>query len=196
MTIMTNILNLSTPIVAEDNHKIEVEAGFDAVYLDPQAIKFGYDGENLTLTMTDGVYYPRVTLRRCFPFSNNGLYITVRLPDTERERGKEIGIINGIDALALESRDAVTSELKLHYFVPVIKKIYKVKEEYGFINWQVLTDRGDKEFIMRDNVIATTRQISDTRWLLIDINQARFEINDDGSLDDRSRSLMIRHLLL
>jgi hypothetical protein len=195
MTIMTNMLNLSTPVLAPDT-KEEVEAGFDAVYLDPHNIKFGYGGENLTLTMLDGAYYPRVTLRRCFPFSTNGMYITVRLPDTERERGKEIGIINEVDTLDPQSREAVASELKLHYFVPVIKKVYKVKEEYGFINWNVLTDRGDKEFIMRDNVIATTRQISDTRWLLIDINQARFEINDDGSLDDRSRSLMIRHLLL
>jgi hypothetical protein len=112
------------------------------------------------------------------------------------DRGIEIGIINGIDKLAPKSLEALSGELKLHYFVPIIKKVYKVKEEYGFINWNVLTDRGDKEFTMRDNVITTTRQISQTRWLLIDINQARYELNDDGTLDDRSRSLMIKHLLL
>jgi hypothetical protein len=124
------------------------------------------------------------------------MFVTVRTPDTENDRGIEIGIINGIEKLNPESLEALSGELKLHYFVPVIKKVYKVKEEYGFITWKVLTDRGDKEFTMRDNVISTTRQISTTRWLLIDINQARYEINDDGTLDDRSRSLMIRHLLL
>ena len=195
MTLMTQSINLSAPIVAPDL-KEEPEVSFEAVYLDPTQVKFRYDGENLTLTLADGTYYPRVTLRRCFPFSTNGLYITVRTPDTEKDRGIEVGIINGIERLDPESNRALSGELKLHYFVPVIKKVYKVKEEYGFMYWTVLTDRGDKELIMRDNVISTTRQISPTRWLLIDINQARYEINDDGTLDDRSRILMIKHLLL
>ena len=195
MTIATNTLNLSTLAIKTESLN-ESEVGFEAIYLDPSLINFRYDGENLTMTMPDGTFYPRVTLRRCFPFSTNGLYITVRTPDTEKDRGIEVGIINGIEKLNPESYDALSSELKLHYFVPVIKKVYKVKEEYGFINWNVLTDRGDKEFTMRDSVISTTRQISTNRWLLIDINQARYEVNDDGTLDDRSRYLLIRHLLL
>ena len=195
MTIATNTINLSTLTVKTDSTN-QSEVGFEAVYLDPTQINFRYDGENLTLTMPDGTFYPRVTLRRCFPFSTNGLYITVRTPDTEKDRGMELGIINGIEKLNPQSLEALSGELKLHYFVPVIKKVYKVKEEYGFINWNVLTDRGDKEFTMRDSVITTTRQISPNRWLLIDINQARYEVNDDGSLDERSRSLIIRHLLL
>lgn len=195
MTLLTQSINLSTPI-ADTDVKEEPEVSFEAVYLDPTQVKFRYEGENLTLTLANGTYYPRVTLRRCFPFSTNGLYITVRTPDTEKDRGLEVGIINGIERLDPESGRALSGELKLHYFVPVVKKVYKVKEEYGFMYWTVLTDRGDKEFIMRDNVISTTRQISPTRWLLIDINQARYEINDDGSLDDRSRKLMIKHLLL
>ena len=193
MTISTNALNLHI-INADIENK--PASGFDAVYLDPVQVKFHYDGENLTLTLPDGTLYPRVTLRRCFPFSTNDMYITVRTPDTEKDRGQEIGILHEIERLNPESLAALSSELKLHYFVPVIKKVYKVKEEYGFINWIVQTDRGDKEFTMRDNVITTTRQISATRWLLIDINQARYEINDDGSLDERSRSLLVRHLLL
>jgi Domain of unknown function (DUF1854) len=195
MTIATTALKLSTSVIPAELHD-EAEQSFEAVYLDPTQINFRYEGENLTLTMPDGSYFPRVTLRRCFPLSTNGMYVTVRTPDTEQDRGIEIGIINGIEKLTPESLGALSGELKLHYFVPVIKKVYKVYEEYGFITWKVLTDRGDKEFTMRDNVISTTRQISTTRWLLIDINQARYEINDDGTLDDRSRSLMIRHLLL
>jgi hypothetical protein len=195
MTITTNTINIATPVINPE-FETEAEVGFEPNYLDPKQINFLYEGENLTLTLADGTFFPRVTLRRCFPFSTNGMYITVRIPDSEKERGKEIGIVSGIEKLNPASLEAITSELKMHYFVPVIKKIYKVKEEYGFINWIVLTDRGDKEFTMRDNVISTTRQISPTRWLLIDINQARYEIDDDGTLDERSRALMIKHLLL
>jgi hypothetical protein len=195
MTIAINTLKIM-PSVTPAVVKVEAEPSFEPVYLDPTQVDFHYEGENLTLTLPDGSFFPRVTLRRCFPFSTNGMYITVRTPDTEKDRGTEIGIINGIEKLSPKSLEALNGELKLHYFVPVIKKVYKVKEEYGFISWKVLTDRGEKEFTMRDNVIATTRQVSPTRWLIIDINQARYEINDDGSLDARSRALMIRHLLL
>ena len=190
---LTNTFEVSTALIGADARE---EESFEAVYLDPTQILFRYEGENLTLTLADGTVYPRVTLRRCFPFSTSGMYVTVRIPETEQERGKEIGIVNGIERLDPRSREALLGELKLHYFVPVVKKVYNVKEEYGFMYWTVLTDRGDKEFIMRDNVISSTRQISPTRWLLIDINQARYEINDDGNLDPRSRALMIRHLLL
>jgi hypothetical protein len=197
MTMMTQSIDPSLTVEPYDSGLEETpKKGFEAIYLEPEKIKFRHDGENLTVMLSDGTFYPRVTLRRCFPFSTNGLYITVRTPDTEKDRGEEIGIINGIEKLDGESFKALNEKLKLQYFVPVIKKVNKVKEEYGFINWQVITDRGYKEFTMRDNVISTTRQISANRWLLIDINQARYEINDDGNLDEHSRALLVKHLLL
>ncbi len=195
MTIATKPFDQTTPSDTLETEE-KPDQNFETNYLDPLQIKFRVEGENLTLALADGSYYPRVTLRRCFPFSTNGMYITIRTPDTEKERGVEIGILNRIEDLDPQSFGALNEELKLHYFVPVIKKVLSVKEEYGFINWKVITDRGEKEFIMRDNVISTTRQISDNRWLLIDINQARYELNMDDSLDDKSRALFVRHLLL
>jgi hypothetical protein len=124
------------------------------------------------------------------------VYITVKTPDSEKERGKEIGIITDLELLHASSKDAVANELKLHYFVPIIQKILKVHEEYGFMFWKVETDRGEKEFIMRDNIVSSTRPIGPKRWLLIDINQARYEVNDDGRLDEHSRKLLVRYLLL
>lgn len=172
------------------------ETSFEPVYLASSEVTFINENDRLSLTMADGTYYPRVTLRRCFPFSTNNFYITVMTPYTEKERSKELGIITEVEDLEPQSRQAVSEELKMHYFVPVIKKIHKIKEEYGFQYWTVTTDRGEKEFIVRDNIVSTSRQISPTRWLLIDINQARYEINDDDTLDQRSRLLMVRYLLL
>jgi hypothetical protein len=172
------------------------EPSFEAVYLEPDQVTFRNENHSLSLTLADGTHYPRVTLRRCFPFSTTDVFVTVMTPNTEKERSREIGIVTGIEKMDAESRQALNSELKLHYFVPVIQKIYKIKEEYGFQTWNVLTDRGEKELIVRDNVVSSARQIGPTRWLLIDINQARYEINDDDSLDKHSRMLMTRYLLL
>ena len=48
---------------------------------------------------------------------------------------------------------AVLRELRLHYFVPVIQQIYNIKDEFGFLYWTVETERGKKEFTMRDSII-------------------------------------------
>ncbi len=172
------------------------QAFFDTVYLDPQKIRFGYDGENLVFVDAAGTYYPRVTLRRCFPLSADNTYILVRVPEAETERTIELGIVANCDELNEESRTAVLRELRMHYFVPMLKKVNNIKEEFGFLYWDVDTDRGRKQFIMRDSIIGSTRRVSDGRWLLIDINQTRYEVHNLEDLDVKSQDLLTKYLLL
>lgn len=169
---------------------------FEMVYLDPHKIRFAYEGENLTFTDAQGVFYPRVTLRRCFPLSAKRAHIIVRLPDSEARQGYELGIVEDVEALEPQSRAAVLRELQLHYFVPSILRIRSIREEFGFLYWDVETDRGPKEFIMRDSIIGSVRQVSPVRWLVIDINQTRYEVRDINALDARSQDLLRRYLLL
>jgi hypothetical protein len=171
-------------------------ASFDLVYLDPTQVRFGYEGENLTFITGDGSFYPRVTLRRCFPLSAQNTHIMVCIPGTENERGKEIGLLRDLDGMEIESRDAVLRELGVHYFVPVIEKIKNIRDEFGFLYWSVDTNRGSKEFIMRDSIISSTRRVSNGRWLIIDINQTRYEVREIQSLDSHSQELLERYLLL
>src|SRR3990170_713015 len=121
---------------------------FDLVYLDPPKLRFSYVGETLTLSMDDGTFLPHVTLRRCFPLSKGDIMILVRRPQGEDEH-TEIGVIADISQLDEESQETVKRELRLHYFVPVIRKVVSIREEFGFLYWLVDTDRGTKEFIMR-----------------------------------------------
>jgi hypothetical protein len=180
--------------ISTDN-KLERSA-FELVYLDPKTVRFGYEGETLTFIDTDGTYYPRVTLRRCFPLSAQNTNILVSSPGIEMERGPEIGILKDLVEMNPESQEAVERELSLHYFVPVIRKINSIRDEFGFLYWSVDTDRGSKNFIMRDSIIGSTRRVSEGRWLIIDINQTRYEIRDFESLDTRSQDFLQRYLLL
>ncbi len=175
---------------------VVLHESFETVYLDAKHIAFHYEGENLTFTDESGVFYPRVTLRRAFPLSAGNQNILVRTPDGEMERGKEIGILPDAADLAEESRVDVFRELRQHYFVPVIQRIEKIHDEFGFLYWTVDTDRGQKEFISREDVVRSARRISDTRWLVIDINQTRYEIHDLTALDETSQNLLKRYLLL
>ena len=175
---------------------IRTRDSFEAVYLDPQKVHLRYQGENLTFTDEEGNSYPRVTLRRCFPLSGQTVDILVRTPESDEEQGGEIGILRDCSQLDETSQEAISRELQLHYFVPQIKQVLSIKEEFGFLYWNVITDRGSKEFIMRDSIVSSTRMISPGRWLIIDINQTRFEIHDLDRLDRHSQELIKRSLLL
>jgi hypothetical protein len=173
-----------------------VPESFETIFLDPKTIHFRHDGHNLTFTSSDGTYYPRVTLRRSFPLSADNTYIVVRVPEAEPDRSHELGVI--VDCLELdpESRNAVEHELRSFYLVPTIQRIHSIREEFGFLYWSVDTDRGSKEFIMRDSIIGHVRQVGPGRWLIIDINQTRYEVHNFEQLDESSQSLLNRYLLL
>jgi hypothetical protein len=169
---------------------------FDLVYFEPGSIRFAYDGQNLTMTDRDGAMYPRVTLRRCFPLSAKNTNILVKIPETEKEHDQELGMIADIQELDAQSLEAVLKELDLFYFVPAIRRIVKIREEFGFLYWSVETDRGEKEFVMRDSPIGSVRKVSEGRYLIIDINQTRYEVPDMETLDLTSQNLIRRYLLL
>jgi hypothetical protein len=167
---------------------------FEVVYLEPEQLRFRYVDETLTLTTDDGTFYPHITLRRAFPLSGEDELIVVRHP--EEDEDSEIGVVRDLSQLDAESQRAVTRELRLYYLVPVIQRVLSIHEEFGFLYWKVQTGRGEKEFITRVNVIHFARQVAPRRWLLIDVNQARYEIRDHEALDAASRRLLERYLLL
>jgi hypothetical protein len=170
---------------------------FETHYLTAQSLTFAYEGQNLTLKMSDGVYYPRVSLRRSFPLSAQNTFVVVRVPEAEHpDRLQELGVIADCRELDDVSRQAVEQELDLFYLVPVIQVIHSIREEFGFLYWDVETDRGAKQFIMRDSIIGQVRQVGPGRWLIIDINQTRYEIRDYETLDQKSQDLLSRYLLL
>ncbi len=167
---------------------------FEIVDLVPADLCFRYAGENVTLRLADGRFFPRVTLRKCFPLSGEGTWITVRYQSGDEN--VEIGVIEAVMQLDAESRKTVLRELRRHYLVPQIQRISAIREEFGYLFWTVETDRGPREVIMHDNIIANTREVSPGRWLIIDINQARYEIFDLNALDAPSQKLLKRCLLL
>lgn len=169
---------------------------FDTNIFDPKTVQFRHDGRNLTFTAPDGTYYPRITLRRSFPLSADDSYIVVRVPEAEPDRSHELGVIVHCSELSVESRKAVEYELRSFYLVPTIMRIKSIREEFGFLYWDVDTDRGPKEFIMRDSIIGQIRQVGAGRWLIIDINQTRYEVHNYEQLDESSQYLLTRYLLL
>ena len=168
---------------------------FEVVYLKPENISFLRHGDTLSLTFSENgiaVQYPRVVLRSCFPVSDNTAYLSVR--DASAEGQSEIGIVEDWTELNVEDREAIEAELSLYYLVPKIMRIHSIKEQLGFLYWDVETDKGSQEFVMRNNITRKTREVSPGHWLLIDVNDARHEIEDYKELDGHSQKLLARFL--
>lgn len=118
--------------------------------------------------------YPRVSVHRCFPFSDPDHFISIREPEAD---GKEIGLIEDLNALPADMRAMLEEQMNLRYFTPKIRKVHSIKEEYGYAYWDVTTDRGACRFTVRmggSNVYA----IGPNRYLVNDIDGNRFEIPD------------------
>ena len=187
---------------------------FEVVYLEPESVHFERVGDTLSLTLKANtpsentadadaadatssdvmVHYPRVILRACFPVSDNVEFLSVR--DATDETQPELGIIEDWSQLQPRDREAVAAELGLHYFVPQVKQVFDIKEELGFLYWTVQTDKGRKDFVMRNSVIHYAREVGPSHWLLIDVNEARYEIPDVAVLDAHSQKLVQRFLYL
>lgn len=173
---------------------------FEVVYLDPSTISFERLGDTLSMTLRDAtapeglIRYPRVALRACFPVSDDAEFLSVR--DATDETLPELGVIEDWSQLEPASRDAVAAELNLHYFVPEIRQVFDIKEELGFLYWTVQTDKGRKEFVMRNSVTHYAREVAPEHWLLIDINEARYEIPSITALDGHSQKLVQKFLYL
>lgn len=168
---------------------------YEVVYLKPEDVSFARQGDTIGLTVKEGdvnVHYPRVILRSCFPVSDGVAFLSVR--DANEEKQPEIGIIEDWTQLKPEDREAVAAELNLYYLVPKITKIDEIKEELGFLYWKVQTDKGPQEFVMRNSITRNTRQVSANHWLIIDVNDARHEIEDYTAFDAHSQKLLARFL--
>jgi len=163
-------------------------------YLDPGAVHFRREGETISMTTDDGASYPRVVLRNCFPMDRDSRYLSVR--DATSEDYDEIGIIQDYRALPEADREAVATEIALFYFVPRIRRVRSLKNEFGFLYWEVDSDKGPLEFVMRDNVIHYVRPVGRDHYMLIDVNRARYEIMDLSALDKRDQKLVRRYLSL
>ncbi len=122
----------------------------------------------------------RVLFHRAFPFARPNEYISVLDEDS-----KEYGIIKDLSQFDGHGREIIEKALKRKYFCPEIKKIKKLKEQFGYSCWEVETDMGDMEMVLKDTFGSIIR-ISDTYLVINDVSGNRYVIPDVTALDRKS----------
>lgn len=179
-------------IMEENREEMETTDLLDLQEFDEEALKKESEevlhmrfltSENAVFTRTEGGFlalktedkeYDRVGVYLTFPLTNPEEFISIRETD---EKAKEIGVIRNLKDMKKEEQEMIWEQVRLRYFMPVIRKVMDVKDEYGYAYWHVLTDFGVCRFTTHmggDAVI----NIGGARYQITDIDGNRYELPD------------------
>ena len=154
----------------------------------PNAIAISY--KNATFSTKNGFLYmsapkeaepQRVSLHRNFPYEFLWEYISVLNMDN-----MELATIRTVDDFAGDEKKMLIRELERKYYSPVIKKIYSVKDRFGFSYWDVETAGGRVTFTLQDTFRSIIRA-GEGRLFILDVDGNRFVIENADELDRKSR---------
>ena len=167
---------------------------FDLIFLDPSKVTlFRTGGSAVRVTIADPrIGYERTVLvcqiARAFPLSLRDQYIGLR-----DAKDKDVGMLETLSGLDAESRKIVDEELERRYFVPTIQRVTKVKKEYDTVNFEVITDKGERKFSVQ-NLKDSIQEVGGGRVLLTDRTGSRYNIPDVMQLDDQTLAIISRVL--
>jgi hypothetical protein len=165
-----------------------VSEAHDLHVLDPSRIELFRHAGVLRMTLVDELSHLRVSTVRIFPVSDPTHFYGFL-----DAAGKDIGLVEEPAALSPESKRVVEEELEKRYFVPVVREVVEIREDYGTLICTVDTDRGRKAYHVRgikDNVV----ELPNGRLIVTDVDGNRFEFPDVNALDARSQNALLRHL--
>jgi Domain of unknown function (DUF1854) len=141
----------------------------------------------LVLTGAQGDIHEGVVPVRAFPISAAGEGVSLIGDD-----GHELRWINNLNDVAEASRVLIEAELIQREFMPEIIRIRQVSSFATPSKWQVATNRGDTELLLKaeDHI----RRLTHTSLLITDGHGVSFMIRDVEALDKHSRRLLERFL--
>jgi hypothetical protein len=153
--------------------------------VDPAGVRVFYQPEGMArLTVNGDRSYLKIRVARAAPLSRPDSYVSLL-----NGKGEEIIMLPDLTALDLTSRRVVEKELDRRYLTSRVRRLVSLKQEFGVTYWEVETDRGLRDFVVRD-LQENCVWLSETHLLLIDVDGSRFEIPDRGLLDERSQQLL------
>jgi hypothetical protein len=126
----------------------------------------------------------RARVVRVFPLARESRWVNIL-----DWKNKEVCLIEDAAGLDATSRELVEAELQAHYRVATITHIRSVKNEYRTLYWDVDTDLGRRDFVLRF-ATDTILWLGPNELLLVDIDTNRFRIADYTKLDGHSRKQM------
>ena len=146
----------------------------------------------LHVTVLNDRIYGGVYAVYVFPVRHPDRYISLRHTNSKGE-DIEVGIVHDLAQWPEQDRALVQDALHRHYFVHVITHINKIGFKYGFLAFEVDTDKGPAEFLMRwqhDRAL----DYGHHGKILLDVDDNRYLIPDVAQLSSREQSDFQRYI--
>lgn len=148
--------------------------------LEAPTVEFLREADGTLTLLSEGRKWTGVRVVLCAPLSDPDALASVQ------SDGKELAMLRGLSRLPPASRKALESVLLEQYLTPRITKVRSLDYQFGAVYWNVETDHGPREFVMK-GLSQHVRWLSDTRLILTDVDSNRFEVADLEALDEESR---------
>jgi hypothetical protein len=141
----------------------------------------------LVLTSAEGEIHEGIVPARAFPISAPDEGVSLLGED-----GHELQWIDRLSELPETTRLLIEAELARREFMPEITRIRQVSSFATPSKWQVTTNRGDTELLLKaeDHI----RRLTNTTLLITDGYGVSFLIRDISAMDHHSRKLLDRFL--
>jgi hypothetical protein len=124
---------------------------------------------------------------RAFPLTDPGEGLALVGTD-----GRELAWVDRLAELPVEQRRLIEEELANREFMPEILRIAGVSSFATPSTWQVVTDRGDTELVLKGE--EDIRRLGRAALVVADSNGLHYLIRDAQALDKASRRILDRFL--
>ncbi len=174
-------MTTSTALIAEDTAPDAPPSRADGA-IDPGRVRL-FRGPRgvLRCTIEGEKSVLRTKVVRVFPLAKDSRW--VNLLDG---KNKEVCLIEDPAALDEASRRLIQEALQADYRIATITRVYAVDNEYRTMYWDVETDFGRRDFVLKwasDSIL----WLGPREVLLVDIDTNRFHVPDYARLDAHSR---------
>ena len=151
--------------------------------VEPERVRFSRDAFHVFHLSVDDETFEDVRPVRLFPVSGKAPYVSF-----QNRKGKEVCLLARPKDLDEESRKALREGLSVMYYMPKIQRIDRIHETWGITHWEAQTDRGYARFEVVSRELI--RRLPRGRFIIIDADGNRFEIENIDKLDERSQMLV------
>jgi hypothetical protein len=124
-----------------------------------------------------------VWVRRCFPWSEPGRFVSLRDDDDH-----ELALVRDPAELDVASRRVLEEAMAAAGFVFEITRVTAIEEEVEIRHWRVQTRQGTRSFQTR--LDAWPRLLPQGGLLVRDVAGDLYHVADPGALDQHSRALL------
>jgi ATP-binding cassette, subfamily B, bacterial len=136
--------------------------------------------------------YRAIFAVRTFPINHPERFISVCYFD-DKDKVQEIGIIDDLEKFREDAREIIRESLERHYYEQTVTRVHSLKWEFGLLHFDVETENGKLQFLMRWQQ-DKAQDFGERGKVLLDVFENRYIIPDVEKLPPGDQLRFTRYI--